>query len=191
MDRPAKALKLAVIAVVAAALAACAGRDIESDMGMPDAPDWVNEGTRAVADDDGRLFHGVGSAPPMDNRSLQRATADTRARSDLAAVLGTFMDRVVQDYSATAGDSEGAAREQSVRREIEATTRVNVSGARIIARWRDPDSGRIYSLAEIDLDHVEQTMTAVETMSPGLREHICKRGANVFDRISDKEAATE
>ncbi len=183
-------LHLVCVTAVAALLAACAGRDIESDMGMPNAPDWVNEGTRALAADDGRLFHGVGSAPPMDDRSLQRATADTRARADLAAVLGTYMDTVVADYASTAGSEDFDAREQSVRREIEAVTRVNLSGARIIARWKDSESGTIYSLAELDLDHVQQTVSAVETMNPGLRQHIRERGANIFDRISEQGAAS-
>ena len=64
-------------------LSACSDKSfIESDMGLSDAPDWVNEGTQAVSDDDGRLIHGVGMAPAMGDVSLQKATADNRARAD-------------------------------------------------------------------------------------------------------------
>ena len=51
------------------ALGACSDKTIiESDMGLSDAPDWVNEGTQAVDNDDGRLIHGLGMAPPMGDR---------------------------------------------------------------------------------------------------------------------------
>lgn len=174
-----------------AALVACAGRDITSDMGMPDAPVWVNEGTRALSSPEERLFHGVGSAPPMDDSSLQRATADTRARADLAAVLGTYMDAVVSDYSSTSASAGSAAGDQAVRREIEAVTRINLAGSRIIARWKDPDSGTVYSLAELNMDHIQSTVTAVEDMDAGLRGHIRERGANIFDRISEQGEAPQ
>lgn len=183
-------LRIGLLIVLSVVLAACAGRDVESDLGMTDAPDWVNEGTRALADDDGRVFHGVGSAPTMDDPSLQRSTADTRARADLAAVLGTYMDAVIDDYSGSAGSAGFDAQEQTVRREIEAVTRVNLSGSRIIARWKDEESGTIYSLAELDMDHVQNAVTTVDDMHSGLREHMREEGGNIFDRVSEREGGS-
>ena len=86
------------------ALGACSGKTIiESDMGLSDAPDWVNEGTQAVDNDDGRLIHGLGMAPPMGDISLQKATADNRARAEIARVLSTYVDTVIKDYTASTG----------------------------------------------------------------------------------------
>ncbi|MCZ6579496.1 MAG: hypothetical protein O6927_09175, partial [Gammaproteobacteria bacterium] len=73
------------ILFLALVLGACSSKTvIESDMGLSGAPDWVNEGTQAVKDDDGRLIHGVGMAPAMGDVSLQKATADNRARAEIA-----------------------------------------------------------------------------------------------------------
>ncbi|MDO8412765.1 MAG: hypothetical protein Q7S51_03125, partial [Gallionellaceae bacterium] len=50
-------------ALLAALLAACSSpTKVESNLGLKGAPDWVNKGSSAVNDKDGRLFHGVGSA---------------------------------------------------------------------------------------------------------------------------------
>lgn len=173
------------LVIAAAVLVGCSGRAIDSDVGMDHAPDWVNEGTRALADGD-RVFHGVGVAPAMDDASLQRSTADTRARADLAAILGTYVDTVIEDYTATAGEEALAGDEQRIRRQIESVTRINLSGARIIARWRDPESGRLYSLAELDMAHVQNAVTAVDDMDTGVRRHLRERGDNIFDRISEE-----
>ena len=78
--------------------------DIESDMGLENAPAWVNNGTNAVSNEDGQLIHGVGSAPAMGDLSLQKATADNRARAEVARIMSTFIDSTLADYSASNGE---------------------------------------------------------------------------------------
>lgn len=65
-----------------AVLAACSSSPskVKSDLGLKGAPDWVNEGTNILNEKDGRLFHGVGSANPVGDMSLQTSVADDRAR---------------------------------------------------------------------------------------------------------------
>ncbi len=38
--------------------------------------------------------------------------------------------------------------------QIQALTKVNLSGAKIIAHWKDPRSKAVYSLAELDLKQI-------------------------------------
>lgn len=173
-----------VIAGLSVALMACGVRKLESDLGIDGAPDWVNAGSQALSDNGGKLFHGVGWASTMDDTSLQKSTADNRARADLAAVLNVYMDAVIADYAATAGSGDRQFNEQSVSRQIDSATRMHLTGARIVASWRDPNTDIIYSLAELDLDRVREIVATVEDMDPGLRRHIRERGTNVFDQVS-------
>ena len=54
-------LKILLGLSIALLLSACAGgTTVESDLGLDHAPDWVNEGSQALNNEDGRLFHGVG-----------------------------------------------------------------------------------------------------------------------------------
>ncbi|HHH35531.1 MAG TPA: hypothetical protein ENK48_01720 [Gammaproteobacteria bacterium] len=168
-------------------LAACAGKPVvESDLHIPGAPEWVNKGTGVLKDRRGRLFHGVGSAPPMGDRSLQTETADNRARAELARTLTSYLEVVSSDYAAASGSGAGAAVDQGVSRQIDTLTRLNLTGSRIIARWRDEDSDVIYALAELDLERVNDTLRQVKTMDPGFLDYVRRHGGNVFDRMAER-----
>lgn len=170
-------------------LAACAGPGptrVESNLHIEGAPDWVNEGTAMLKTHDGRLFHGVGSAPPMSDRSLQTSAADDRARAELARVLTSYMDVVSHDFTAASGSGNQATVVTSVSRQIENITRVNLGGSRIIGRWRDESTDFIYSLAEIDMEQVQDTLGSVQDMNEGLRDYIGNQGNNIFDRMAEE-----
>lgn len=172
-------------AVALGALTACSSRTVvESDLGIDDAPDWVNEGTQAVSDDNGRLIHGVGSAGPMNDDSLQIATADTRARAEVARVLSTYMDVMQQDFATNVRMGEGSLSDESVNREITAASKVVLNGARIIGRWRNEDTGIVYSIAELDMRQVKDVMQGVESMNRQLRTYLVTQGDEAFDRFA-------
>ncbi|RFA30064.1 hypothetical protein CAI21_07600 [Alkalilimnicola ehrlichii] len=185
MSSSLRSVAAVLMLLVALAAAGCASHrtSVESNLGIRGAPDWVNQGSQALNDRDGRYIHGVGSAPTMADRSLQESTADNRARAEVARVLSSYMDVVMRDYTAQAGGSDGV-NEQAVSRQIDNLTRVNMSGVRIIARWRDPRTDIVYSLAELDMERVQATVAATEEMNRSLREHIGQRGNNLFDNMA-------
>lgn len=171
-------------------LAGCASQPtFESDMGMDNAPDWVNQGTAMLTEDDARVFHGVDSAPPMESTSLQRSTADDRARAELARSLTSYMEVVADDYQATAGSDDARLTEDQVSRQIRNVSQINLTGSRIIARWRNEETGDIHSLARIRLDEVTRTLDSVEEMNAPLRDHLYNRGDSVFDRMAGEEGS--
>ena len=181
-------MRFLVAALALALTAACGGGKtvVESDLGIKGAPDWVNKGTATLNDKDGRLFHGVGSAPPMGDDSLQRSTADDRARAEVARVFSTYMDVVSSDYVAATGSGTKADADQSVSRQVKAVTKTNLAGARIIGRWKDMTSGAVYSLAELDLKHVKQAVQGAQDMNEDLRRYIQGNAENIFDKVSAK-----
>lgn len=182
-------MKFLLVCLFSALLAACAGgrTEVESDLGIEDAPDWVNEGSQALNNRDGRLIHGMGSAPNLRDEALQRSTADNRARAEVARVLSSFMHVVSQDYVATTGAGDYASNEQSISRAIENVTRLNMSGTEIIARWRNPDTGTVYSLAELDLERVKDIVGSANQMHDGLRNHFRQHGETLFDQFAGGE----
>lgn len=166
-------------------LGACAGKTtVESDLGISGAPDWVNEGTQYLYDGKGRRFHGVGQAPPMGDEALQISTADNRARAELARILSSYLDVASQDYAAASGQGKQAVNRQAVSRQIRNLTRVNLTGARIIGRWKDGKTGVIYAIAELDLDTVKDLTAQVREMNADLQRYIVEQGQNTFDRLA-------
>ena len=177
-------LKLSSVLFLALLLGACSSQtSIESDMGLSDAPDWVNEGTQAVSDDDGRLIQGVGMAPAMGDVSLQKATADNRARAEIARVLSTYVDAVIKDYTA----STGSDADLNVEREIRSTTQLTLSGARILGHWKDEDSGDVYAFAELDMDTVNKSLETATSLSEAFKGHYKENADANFDRFMEAE----
>lgn len=177
---------LAPALAVVLALGACAGRTrVESNLGIQGAPDWVNRGSQALNDRDNRLIHGIGSAPAMNDLSLQTSVADERARAEVARVLSSFMHVVSQDYGAAASmGTDQQQNEQSVSREIESITNQNVSGAKIIAHWRDPKTGAIWSLAELDMKTVNAMVAGSKQMNAGFKNYFAAHANNLFDSMA-------
>lgn len=162
----------------------CSGKTVvESDLGLKGAPDWVNEGSQALNDQSGRLFHGVGQAPVMDDPYLQLSVADNRARAEIARVLSSYMDLAASDYLASS--AAGGQREtlQSVSQQLRNNTQVNLSGARIIAHWKDKKSGIVYALAELDMKQLKDTLSAARDMNEDVKRHLGVNADNIFDRL--------
>lgn len=184
--RPGRAF--ASIALVLA-LAACGGGKtvVESDLRIAGAPDWVNKGTNVLNDKNGRLFHGVGSSPALGDESLQRSTADERARAEVARIFSSYMDVVSNDYTASTGLAKDASAEQAVSRQVKATTKLNLAGSKIIGRWKDSRTSMVYSICELDLKQVKGTIQGAKDMNEDLRRYIDRNAENIFDKVSAKE----
>jgi hypothetical protein len=156
---------------------------VESDLGLKGVPDWVNKGTAALKTKDGRLFHGVGSAKAMDDLSFQTSVADNRARAEIARILTSYMEVVSRDYVASQSAREQGYTQANASREISNVTKVNLSGSRIIGHWRDKKTSMVYSIAELDMQQVKETLNQVSTMNEGLKGYLTTEGDNIFDRI--------
>jgi hypothetical protein len=177
-------LRILLTLIPAVLLAACAGRTVvESDLGVRGAPDWVNEGSQALNDRGGRLFHGVGQAPAMGDASLQIATADNRARAEIARVLSSYMDLAADDYANASVAGESQVSVQQISNQIRNSTQLHLSGARIIAHWRDKRSGTVYSLAELDMNSVKATLATARDMNQDARRYLDSNADNLFDRF--------
>lgn len=186
--------KIWIFALLLAVVSGCGTEPskVESNLGIKGAPDWVNQGSSAISTKDGRMFHGVGSASPMGDLALQKATADDRARAEVARVLSSYMDVVSNDYTASArsgetGDKNTGVNEETISRQIKNTTKINMAGARIIGSWRDPKSNAIWSIAELDIKHVKSTMAGVNDMNPDLKRYIETSADNIFDRVAKEK----
>jgi len=188
MNKPHLIAKLLSMALLALAISACSSTTkVESDLGLKGAPDWVNEGTNILNNKDGRLFHGVGSASPMGDMALQKSVADDRSRAEVARVLSSYLDVVSNDYLAAAKSGETTVNEESVSRQIKNLSKVNLSGARIIGSWRDPRTNIIYSIAELDMNHVKSTLAGVQDMNADLKRYIENSADNIFDRVAKEK----
>jgi hypothetical protein len=96
------------------------------------------------------------------------------------------MQVVSRDYTAAAKGGNDAMLEQSISRQIDNVSRINLTGSRIIGHWRDEKTNVIYSLAEIDMQQLKSTLQGVQDMDAGFKDRIAKQGDNIFDRMLEE-----
>ena len=123
--------KVMGMAVVAAALAACGGEkkpEMSNQILHANGPDWVNRGSGAFGGEKGKIFYGVGIASGIRNAALRRSTSDSRARSEIAKTLDTYVAVLNKDYQAstTAGDMSASTEEQHVQAALNVVGRAYV-----------------------------------------------------------------
>ncbi|MEE2733104.1 MAG: hypothetical protein VYA55_19955 [Pseudomonadota bacterium] len=161
-------------------LAACSSSPtIESDLGISGAPDWVNEGTQAVDNDDGRFVFGVAFAPPLNDESLQTSTADTRARAEVARMVSTYIDHTLDDYAASTGDTATS----SIQQTLSSSTQTVLNGAKIKGRWKDKNTGNIYSFAEMDMKALDDAISTAGKLSQNFKQYYQQKANANFDRF--------
>ncbi len=167
-------------------MAACSSHTtVESDLGIAGAPDWVNEGTQAIDDNDGKLLHGVGMAPNMNDTSLQKSTADNRARAEISQILKTFIDSTLHDYTASVGETA----EMNVEREIRTSTQLALSGTRILGHWKDQSTGDIYAFAELNLESMDELVAKADDLSASFKQFYQENSRANFDRFTAGDVA--
>jgi hypothetical protein len=150
-------------------------------------PTWVNEGSIILTSKEGRRFHGVGSAPMLGDFSLQTATADNRARSEINRILASYVEIVSRDYLASGDAEESGFSAQHVAKQMDQLTNIDLTGIQVVGHWQDKQSNVIYSIAEIDMQQVRELIKSTESLHPGLRKFIKVEGDSIFDRIAKSE----
>ena len=175
--------RVGLVLLMASTLTACSNSQLKGDLGMKGAPDWVNEGTQVVNDKDGRLIHGVGMAPNMNDFSLQKSTSEDRARAEVARVLNSFMHVATQDYTSSSGAGQDEQTAQTISRQIQNITDQNLSGVRIIRNWKNEKDGSLWSIAELDLKQVKDMVANSKDMNSGFRDYFGAHADNIFESM--------
>src|ERR1700704_6114608 len=147
--------KILGIAMAAVAMAACGGDNkpqMSNQVLHANGPDWVNRGSGAFGGEKGRIFYGVGIASGIRNAAMRRSTSDSRARSEIAKTLDTYVSVLNKDYmaSTTAGDMKASSEEQHVEQALKTYSQMELSGVLIVDHWVDND-GTEYALSQLDM----------------------------------------
>ena len=178
--------KLMGMAVVAAALAGCGEKkpEMSNQVLHANGPDWVNRGSGAFGGEKGKIFYGVGIVSRMPNAALRRATADARARSEIAKTLDTKVAVLNKDYQAstTAGDMSASTEEQHVQQTLKNFSQMELSGAVIVDHWVDTDG------TEFDMETFKSNLEKMRELSAQLRDMVRTNAEKAFDELSAEEA---
>lgn len=152
--------------------------------GSAQFPSWVMSGSVPNTVDGHKLFTGVGSASGIDNRGLAMATADNRARAEVAKVFEVYSASLMKDYMASTGAGGASSEEQHVEQAIKTISIQTLRGVVIADHWFHPD-GTVYSRALLDLSLLTERLPEVEKVGDRIKDYVRKNADRVH---SDLEA---
>lgn len=121
--------------------------------GVPGEPEWVSRGGGLFQGDQGKKIYAVGVTARNPNPNLMLQMARDRGRQEIARIIQTTVQSMATDYQKTAGDyldpdtRSSTEFYESIARSV---TNQTLSGAQQVASWRNPQSGDLYILMEMD-----------------------------------------
>lgn len=181
---------MALMLVAVLALGACGGKGKPSPIAN-NAPEWVNKGSAAMKDKDGKqVFYGVGIAQGIRNRGLAVSAADDRGRAELAKIMNSYVTSLTKDYMAsiTAGDMTKSSEEQMVSNTMKNFAKFTLHGSVPVDHWKDPADGTLFSLVKLDMAAVQQSLSESKELDAKVRDYVKANAEKAFDELAAEEA---
>lgn len=180
-------LKKAAAIIIAAVISGCSSSPkVDSRPVIAGAPGWVNSGTILLHAKDNRLFHGIGQASAMDTISLQKSAADDKAKAEVARILSAYLEQISRNFIAQVKPGEASITQELLMRQISNITEHNRSRTKIRGSWRDPRTGIVYSIAELNLRQVKNSLAASD-INEEFRRYIEIHADSIFDQAARKK----
>jgi len=180
---------IALVLVSALALGACGGA--KKSPIANNAPEWVNKGSGAMKDKDGKqVFYGVGIMQGVRNRALEVSGADDRGRAELAKIMNSYVTTLTKDYMAsiTAGDMTKSSEEQMVSSTMKNFAKFTLHGSVPVDHWKDPTDGTMFSLVKLDMAAVNASLAESKELDSKVRDYVKANAEKAFDELAAEEA---
>jgi hypothetical protein len=151
-------------------------------------PRWVNRGSGAYEEEQGKCFYGVGVLTGVQNPALSRQAVDNRARGEIAKMFDLYIAAMMKDYqrSTTAGDFQASAEEQDIVSAQKTITEVTLRGVEVRDHWIDPKSGVQYALAILDLNGMMKSLEQAKSLNNNLRDYVRANARRAFDELDQE-----
>lgn len=140
--------KIVIAGAICMAVGFVAGCAV-SKVGPDQTTLWHQRVTGAYDTGNGKVFFGIGRAAPLQNRSLQRVSADNQARLEMARLLARYSKALAQ--KASPADGGTPARSEALAPALKALVHRAMQRAIVTDHWADPQQGRLLALCQLTL----------------------------------------
>jgi len=142
-------------------------------------PDWYARSSGPYMMSHERVFYGIGSAAGTGPSTLMRATADNRARAEMARILRRYL-AALSRISPTMGARANEEREQLEGRLLQQA----LDRAVISDHWSQGPSNRLFALCEISLASFKQVLQEDASLDKALRTDLLTRAETAHAQLS-------
>ena len=178
-SRPIELLRILLFSAFSLILVSCGG-----------PPNWVEEGSGAMNQDDSQSIYGVGAIVGVKNEPLAWEAAENRARAELAKSFRAYTAYLMQDYAAstTAGNFTKSTEEQNVERAVKTFTAITLNGVSPVDRYKDEDTTTYYVLTKLSIEDMKAVLQQAEELDAEVRAYVQKNADRVFKQLQQEEA---
>lgn len=153
-------------------LAGCAAHIMVPDQETP----WHMQPSGAYDTGDGKVFYGIGKGAPLQNRTLQRVSADNQARQEMARLLDRYSTALSHTGTPQAPEELEPALKMLVHQAMQR--------AIVTDHWADPEQGRLLALCRLNLEDFEAALSAHRGLRADVRAAMLSNLESVHTQLS-------
>lgn len=186
-------VSLGIAVMLIAMFVASCGENVNNQKSS--MPDWVSKGTGVYTGDKGKVFRGVGSSTNIQDYSMARSAAETKARSAIAQIFNTYIAKLTKIYESSTQSGDKSQSESDFTNVQKEFTKAHMSGIQISQIWPDPmaymdqpaNKKMIFALAELDLGLFKDFANQYGQMSQQMKDMVKANADKAFDDLSAEE----
>ncbi len=131
------------------------------------APEWTAIKSGVYHDALGNaVFYGQGLVSKDEVSQDKKTLSEDRARDELAKTFTSYMERLVERIlTSHADNSLTDVNTDQLRNSIDEGTVTILMEAKIVNHWLDPDNGKVYSMAELELKRLIEKLDSFDSIS--------------------------
>ena len=142
------------------------------------------------------VFYGLGLVSKDEDSPDRKILSEDRARDELAKVFTSYMERLVKKLSkAHTNNPLTNVNNDQLNSSIEEGTATILMESEISDHWENPDNGKVYSLAKLDLSRLTDKVDIFEYISTEdrsfLKESIIQVHASMTNGMTGQIALVE
>ena len=131
------------------------------------APGWTALTSGVYTNSSGKaVFYGLGSANKEELISDRKNLSEDRARDELTKVLTSYIERLAKEISGSnLNNSITDLNRDLLESSLDEGTATIMMEAEIINYWSNPDNGKVYSMAKLDLTRLTDKLDSFKSIS--------------------------
>jgi len=131
------------------------------------APEWTALTSGVYKNSSGKaVFYGLGSASKEEMISDRKNLSEDRARDELTKVLTSYIERLTKEISeSNLNNSITDLNRHLLESSLDEGTATIMMEAEITNYWSNPDNGKVYSMAKLDLTRLTDKLDSLKSIS--------------------------
>ena len=131
------------------------------------APGWTALTSGVYTNSSGKaVFYGLGSASKEELISDRKNLSEDRARDELTKVLTSYIERLTKEISeSNLNNSITDLNRHLLESSLDEGTATIMMEAEITNYWSNPDNGKVYSMAKLDLTRLTDKLDSLKSIS--------------------------